>query len=368
MKWIGFLFALGLLSFVSCNSASEPSVPSGEKKTYFTNPIRANGADPWVIRLDGKYYFSECDGHSKVFLHEFDKISEMPYSQGRLVYDFSTDYPRGNALWGPHINKVNGEWYIYFCAQTEPSIGTWRQRMWVLRSTTDSPYGPYENCGEVLDSDDTAWAIDGSILQRTDGSLFFVWAGMSQEDIRHGVVRTMTYMAHMKDPMRIDRSTITIISAPTEPWETSVKPIQEGQRPLYVDRGGKTIIMFSANASWTDEYCLGSLTNEDGNYLNPASWRKSKQPLFQKTALVFGPGAGSYVKSLDGKEDWIIYHAARYPGSGWDRDIRAQRFRFDTKDNPIFDEPIAPGIKMEVPSGEGKRSGQIFRSPTKTEL
>ena len=110
--------------------------------------------------------------------------------------------------------------------------------------------------------------------------------------------------------------------------------------------------MYSANASWTDEYCLGSLTNTDGNFLNPGSWIKSAEPLFKKTTSVFGPGGASYVKSPDDTEDWIIYHAAKKQGSGWDRWIRAQKFSWKTTGDPFFGEPVGEGVQLVVPSGE----------------
>lgn len=356
MRRIKVLLMCCLVLF-SCSSSSQPSdgdnnnEPQKEKR-YFTNPVRPTGADPWVIQDNGKYYFSESNGNNLIYIHEFTKISEMSDTDPKLVYDSSTASIKMNALWGPHINKVNGEWYIYFCAQIDNDPAFNSQRMWVLKSSTNSPYGPYELKGEVLNSDNTEWAIDGSVLQKSNGELYFVWSGISKEDIENGSLHQKSYIAKMIDPTKIDRSTITLISEPSEPWETSVRPIQEGQRPLYVDKEGKTIVMFSANASWTDEYCLGSLTNTDGNFLNPSSWTKSKNPLFKKTENVFGPGGASYVKSRDGKEDWIIYHAAQSKGSGWNRNIRAQKFIFDENNNPLFGEPVEPGKKIEVPSGE----------------
>ena len=354
------MFAFCLLS--SCSDEDHWLDGYGEEETpqennnkpakYFTNPVRPVGADPWVIREDAKYYFSESDGGTHIYVHEFDKISEMSQSQGKLVHTTNLDPNlKLNSTWGPHINKINGQWYIYFCATTNPKGGSATQRMWVLQS--GSPFGPYENKGEVLDSKNTEWAIDGSVLVRENGDLYFVWSGISKEDTQPGGSwMQRSFIAKMLDPTRIDRNTITEISQPTEVWEQRGAPIQEGQRPLYVDHNGKTIVMYSASASWTDDYCLGSLTNTDGDFLNPSSWVKSKEPLFQKTEAVWGPGGASYVKSVDGKEDWIIYHAAREKGSGWQRSIRAQKFTFDKENNPIFGDPIAPGVKMQVPSGE----------------
>lgn len=356
-----FLFAC------SCNGSPSPFGTSNDNvsvrenveagvaaptQRYLVNPVRTTGADPWVIQNGGKYYFSESDGGCKVYIAEFGKLSEMSKAQSKLVYDASQAKLKLNCLWGPHLNKINGTWYIYFCAQKNIDNKFTSQRMWVLKSSTDSPYGPYENMGEVLDSDNQDWAIDGSVLQKKNGELYFVWSGISKADIANGSLKQMSYIARMKDPTRIDRKTITLMSKPTEPWETSVRPIQEGQRPLYVDNNGKTIVMYSANASWTDEYCLGSLTNVDGDFLNPSSWTKSATPVFHKTSTVFGPGGASYVKSVDGKENWIIYHAAKHKGGGWDRNIRAQKFTFDKDNNPVFGLPVDAGVKMAVPSGE----------------
>ena len=320
---------------------------------YFTNPIRPYGADPWVIQTDGKYYFSESNGISLIVVHEFDKLSDLARpTKSQRVYDSSTTGIKLGDLWGPHINKINGEWYIYFCAHTTDHEGLSYQRMWVLKSTTDSPFGPYRNMGEVLNSNNRDWAIDGSVLQRANGDLYFVWSGISKVDIANDSYIQRTYIAKMLSPTRIDRSTITVISSPTNRWEKFGAPIQEGQRPLYIDKDGKSIIMYSASFSGTDDYCLGSLTNVDGDFLNPESWKKSSKPVFRKTDKVFGPGGASYVKSPDGKENWIIYHAAQKKGSGWARNIRMQKFTFDENNNPVFGKPIAPGVQIPVPSGD----------------
>lgn len=341
------------LSLVSCGSSAQdqpegPSQPEQPSVRYFQNPIKYDGADPWMVKHNGTYYLSESDGNTKIYVLESSTITQMGYAKSTLVYDFVKQATGKNSVWGPHLNYVKGKWYIYYCGQAKTDDQFTSQRMWAMRSTTDSPYGPYEEMGEVLDSNDTEWAIDGSVLQRANGDLYFVWSGIKDLSSLH----QHSFIAKMTSPTRIDRSTIVNISSPVEVWETSVRPIQEGQRPLVVDKEGKTIVMFSANASWTDEYCLGSLTNTDGNFLNPESWVKSKTPVFQKTNSIFGPGGASYVKSPDGTEDWIVYHSAKKQGAGWDRSIRTQKFTWDTHGNPVFGEPVGDGVKLPVPSGE----------------
>ena len=59
----------------------------------------------------------------------------------------------------------------------------------------------------------------------------------------------------------------------------------------------------------------------------------------------------SFVKSPDGKEDWIVYHAAKRKGGGWNRDMRTQRFDWKADNTPDFGQPVAPGVELEYPSG-----------------
>ena len=98
------------------------------------------------------------------------------------------------------------------------------------------------------------------------------------------------------------------------------------------------------------------LVNSDGNYLNAASWTKQTQPVFKTmtstNGSVYGPGHCSLSQSLDGTEDWIFYHAAKTSGSGWDRDVRMQKFTWDPNGYPNFGEPIPAGIAINNPAGD----------------
>ena len=332
------------------NTENANDVDNENKREYFSNPIKENGADPWMIFHKGAYYYSESDGSGSIYITKSSGITNIELARPKLVWNSKTNEKKDTVftIWGPHLNYLQGNWYIYFAAQKVYDPEFLHQRMWVLRADSQDPLGNYSMVGEVLNSNNTEWAIDGSVLERANGDLYFVWSGIEDTTTLH----QHSYIARMIDPTLIDTLTITKISSPTESWETSVRPIQEGQRPLYVDWDNKTIIMYSANASWTEDYCLASLTNETGCFLDPSSWVKSEAPLFQKNASVFGPGGASYVKSPDSTEDWIIYHAQKYQGSGWERNIRTQKFSFDENKQPVFGEPVQEGISLVKPSGE----------------
>ncbi len=138
------------------------------------------------------------------------------------------------------------------------------------------------------------------------------------------------------------------IVSPDEAWERRGGPDFVTEGPEVLKKNGKIHIIYSASASWTDDYALGMVTFQGGDVMDPKAWVK-KGPVFSKTAAVFGPGHCSFTTSPDGTEDWIIYHAAVSPGAGWNRNIRAQKFTWDDTDSPLFGTPIEAGVPLTVP-------------------
>jgi hypothetical protein len=48
----------------------------------------------------------------------------------------------------------------------------------------------------------------------------------------------------------------------------------------------------------------------------------------------------------------MVYHSARFKGSGWDRVIDAQRFTFAKDGSPLFGRPVSPTTAQRLPSGQ----------------
>lgn len=110
-----------------------------------------------------------------------------------------------------------------------------------------------------------------------------------------------------------------------------------------VATGEKKIIwlVYSASGSWDNDYALGLMTLDVADDpLEKANWQKEPEPIFQQTNTVYGPGHNGFAKSKDGSEDWLIYHAARWDHSGWDRSIRLQKFGWDQEDKVLLEAPL----------------------------
>lgn len=311
----------------------------------FANPIvtSRDAPDPWVIRKDGFYYFTATTGGS-IYVWKSPTLTGIDSGLKATVWSPPSFGATSRNVWAPELHFLNGKWYIYFAADDGDNRN---HRMYVLEAATYDPQGAYIMRGKISAPTDR-WAIDGTVFQKPDGSLYFLWSGW--EGFTDGIAQNI-YIAPMSNPFTITGERV-LISAPPPSRDTWQWWINEA--PQVITREGKTFVVFSANGSFTSRYCLGIVMNTDGDLLNPASWVKSTEPVFQSIAGVYGPGHNSFTKSPDGTEDWFVYHATNNETDGWNnRRPRAQKLAWNTQTGvPLFGYPVSPFTMLEVPAGE----------------
>ncbi|HVK57736.1 MAG TPA: glycoside hydrolase family 43 protein [Candidatus Kapabacteria bacterium] len=324
--------------------ASDAHELDAAKAIGFANPVIANGADPWVIRWKENYYLSQSRRGASIWVNRSKTLSGIGTNNWVNVWSPPQRTPYSRNVWAPELHYLRGNWFIYFAADDGTNAN---HRMHVLQGTSQNPQDPFVFKGKISAPTDR-WAIDGTVLKMPGDMLYFVWSGW--EGMRDGAQNI--YIAPMSDPLTISGERICI-SRPEFEWEKQGWPdVNEGPEPLW--NGDLLFLIYSASGSWTDHYSLGQLTWTGGDPLDSRSWVKKSEPVFAATDSVFGPGHCSFVKSPDGKEDWILYHSAQAKGSGWRRQINMKRFTWRSDGSPDFGEPIAPGVAMDFPSGEVK--------------
>jgi GH43 family beta-xylosidase len=307
----------------------------------FTNPIVSNGADPWVVFQNGYYYFTDTTGWDVEVRRSTRLAGTNGIGNAVLVSTFVPPAPYNQDVWAPELHTIQGTNYIYYAADDGANS---HHRMFA--AVQHGQTATFDFLGKVYDVTTDRWAIDGTVFEADNGALYFIWSGWpgSTDGLQN------LYIAPMINPWIISGPRV-LLSTPQHSWESW---IQEG--PEILKHNGKTFLVYAANESWTDKECLGMLVNSDGNYLNASSWTKLTQPVFQTVTgtngSVYGPGHCSFSQSLDGLEDWIFYHAAKTSGSGWDRNVRMQRFTWDTNGYPSLSQPIPAGIPINYPSGD----------------
>ena len=267
--------------------------------------------------------------------------------------------PCSREVWAPELHFLDGRWYVYVAASDGQNRN---HRMWALQSEGSDPLGKYSVHGPLYTGDhpetgaDNRWAIDGTILEQ-EGKRYFLWSGW--EDTRD---RQWLYIAPMKDPLTIAGKRVRLCANDDYLWER-VGETAAGrglhEAPQVLQRNGRTFVVYSCSASWQPTYKLGLLAlRPGGDPLNPSDWTKHPQPVFQPNHTTYGVGHGCFVKSPDGTEDWILYHAKMDRQDGWRRAIHAQPFRWTQEGLPDFGSPL-PVIQPAPAAGRRRlRTGR----------
>lgn len=324
----------------------EPLWRGDEPMGNFFNVISQSGADPWMYKhADDRYYYTKTTG-GDVTLKRASTLTGIEAGEIKVIWWPSGETAGFRDIWAPEIHYIDQKWYVYFAALS-PEYKS--HRMYVLENDSQDPFsGSWEFKGQITDQTNKT-AIDGTVFENR-GTKYFVWSGW-EGDVN---ISQNIYIATMSNPWTINSERIEI-SRPEHAWETNHRPyINEG--PQFIVKNETINLVYSASGSWTDDYSLGLITaNHSADLMNPASWLKRDQPIFKSANGLYGPGHHSFTQSPDGTEDWIVYHTAKWKGSGWTRLVRAQSFIWNEDDTPDLGEPVDPNQLIPTPAGEEVR-------------
>ncbi|MDB4908551.1 MAG: glycoside hydrolase family 43 [Gemmatimonadetes bacterium] len=330
-------------------SSSDPVVPA---QCTFTNPV-AVGADPWVVRQDGMYYFiqSRNDG---IWISKSSKLTDVVVAAPTQIWSAPATGWNHTNIWAPELHYIDGRWYVYYAGgESGPPYLT--QHAGVLQSAGSDAMGPYVDKGMLYTGDSVGtgqgnrWAIDLTTAQ-VGSRRYAVWSGWAKNATTDRTPQ-MLYIAPMENPYTISANRV-LLSAPTESWEKGTElDLQEG--PEFLQHGSDVFLLYSTRESWLKEYRLGQLRLQSAaaDPLNAANWTKSG-PVFTGNTGVFGVGHASFTTSEDNSESWIVYHSKVAEAPGWDRVVRMQKFTWSASGTPVFGDPTPTLQKVARPSGE----------------
>lgn len=328
--------ALILGAFAGSLRADEPAT--------FHNPLKRDGADPWLVHHDGWYYLSTTSAVD-VRIRRARRLADLKDAPDQVVW--KDNHPeRSRDIWAAEFHRLDSgdgpRWYLYYTA-SDGQDDT-HHRLYVAESEGDSPLGPYHFKAKLrTDPDDARYAIDGTVLKRPDGALFFLWCG------RPSPAGQGLYISRMSNPWTLEGPRRYL---PADGFGCDA--VREG--PETLQRHGKIYLIYSTCPADTPDYKLGMLiADADANLMDPASWVQHPDPVFTRAddRGVYGPGHNSFFRSPDGTEDWIAYHAKSGTARTFaDRSTRAQRFRWTPAGLPDFGRPLPLDAPIPAPSGE----------------
>ncbi|MEH7333919.1 family 43 glycosylhydrolase [Neobacillus drentensis] len=318
------------MSIARSDFMKEMGVTSSSVYDKFNNPLY-QGQDPFVTYKDGFYYFvssSNLDSNNKVYVSKSRTLTDQ--GEKVMVFDSKGTQTR---IFAPEIFFFNGKWYIYYCADLK-DYG-YKHMATVLESVTDDPQGEYVDKGAFYTGENGVYkqANDFTVFDY-NGKMYAVWGTLGAGEPAGPAI------APMDNPY-----TITA--------DRSLLPGGGGEGPRVLQRDGKVFITVSEGDYQSNNYRLSYFMNTDGDILDKDSWSR-KNDVFVATSDVSGPARAGFVKSPDGKEDWMIYHSRVYKDTSrnWWRQVNIKKFGWNEDGTPNFGEPVSPYKWQELPSGD----------------
>ena len=308
-------------------------------KRQFPNPLVEQRADPWIYKhTDGYYYFTaSVPAYDCIELRRARSIEELGTAEPTIIWSKHVKGRMSGHIWAPELHYIDGKWYIYFAAGGSDEYETdWEIRMYVLENDAESPLEPTWVEKGQLRTDLDSFSLDATSFEHR-GVRYLVWAQFKQDD-------SNLYIAEMSDPWTI-RGEQVLLSKPEYPWEIIGHRVNEG--PAVLKKNGKIFISYSASAT-DSNYCMGLLSALDNSdLLDPNSWTKSPEPVFQTSeeSGQYGPGHNCFTISEDGLTDILIYHSRDYkeivgdPLNDPNRHARAKVLDWNEEGFPVFGEP-----------------------------
>ncbi|GGJ29106.1 glycoside hydrolase family 43 protein [Deinococcus roseus] len=309
----------------------------------FPNPLVEQRADPWVyLHTDGYYYFTgSVPEYDRIELRRAKRLQDLGNAETVVAWRKYETGPLSANIWAPELHFIEGKWYIYFAAArtTETRDGLFDHRIFVLENASANPLeGEWLEKGQLK----TRWesfALDATTFEHL-GRRYLVWAQKDPQIFGNSNL----YISEMANPWTLQGPQV-MLTTPEHPWEVIGFLVNEGAAVL--KRNGKIFITFSASAT-DHHYCMGLLTaDENADLLDPASWSKSQEPVFQTSEAnqQYGPGHNSFTTLPDG-QDVLIFHARSYKDIVGDplydpnRHARAQVFGYGEDGAPVFGVPL----------------------------
>jgi beta-xylosidase len=314
-------------------------------KSTHANPVYGSYfADPFVWKCGGVYYAIgtgslEANGQTvgKIFpvLHSED-FFQWTFASNALI---RPDPALGENFWAPEVAFFDDKFYLYY------SVGHGDKNHHLRVAISDSPQGPYRDCGKpLLDPRGCPFAIDPHPFQDDDGRWYLFYARDFLDISPKGRAGTALMVAPMKSMTELESEGQVVVRARSD-WQRF-----QADRPMY-DRlwdwhtiegpfvrkhEGRYFCFYSGgrweNESYGVDYCSSELVmgpySDAGNESGPRVLRTVPQQ-------VIGPGHNSIITSPE-ETEYIVYHA-------WDRNGKARQMCMDrlvwTEDGPRCDGP-----------------------------
>ncbi|MDA3962360.1 MAG: glycoside hydrolase family 43 protein [Planctomycetota bacterium] len=268
----------------------------------WSNPIiDGNLADPFILNADGRYWLIAtavaADGRY-LPIYVSDNCQDWKFVRGAVERGAPGAWNRYN-FWAPEILHYQGQYWLYYTAKPTNDDNNAGNRVGL--AVSDSPAGPYQDCGVLVDHA----SLDASPFCDADGQLWLYYV------TDHGSLREYApgkiWVDRLLSPSQVADEAKLIVER--HGW-------QEGP-VLWPDERGRYRLTFSLGCWKDDSYHVAQAVADrpDGPFV------ESDSIILRSSATVKGPGHHNFFTGPDGAT-WIVYH-------GWDLEMTGRKPRID---------------------------------------
>ena len=315
-----FLLCLPLVFAVAifARAQSEPATPA--QPTTFSNPVfKAYLADPFCLLHDGTYYAVGTGKGETGDTHGYAKVVPMLRSKDLQNWEQlgpvlvpPTDEVGGH-YWAPELAYNDGTFYLYYHANGN------QHGFHIRVATSRTPEGPYKDTGVPLtDVARNNFAIDSTTFRDDDGQWYMFYATDFFDHDTTIFRGTALVVDKMKSMIELTGHPQTVMRAHWQ-WQVYQRDRLMGgvradwytlEGPSVIKHAGKYYCFYSGGNYHNDTYGVDYLVADHptGPWQEAGRFR-GPQIMRSVPGKVIGPGHNGLVKSLDGKQDYILYHA-----------------------------------------------------------
>ena len=121
----------------------------------YPNPFILERADPYVIKHDGKYYFTASypafgsveKGYDRIILRESDTLLGLASAEEKTIWKAHDDGIMARHIWAPEVHYILDKWYCFFAAGEKDEI--WNIRPFVLVCDGDPMKDDWTELGKM---------------------------------------------------------------------------------------------------------------------------------------------------------------------------------------------------------------------------
>ena len=355
-----FLLVIFLIGLLTKATSAQTQAKRIEK--VYTNPLKVQLGDPFVLFAKGTYYMYGTGKASDRGFSAYSSKDLVNWKPEGQVYAYNNkngwsdpNTPWDGAYWAPEVYEVKGKFYLFYSAQWKVNPAKEMENFKIGVAVSDKPTGPFVDLSPKPLFDPGYPIIDANVFFDSDGKSYLYYSRAAykhpveseianqarksgkykeiEESWVYGVELKPDFSGVKGEPVLVLRPPVKLKDKQAA-WESlSVTTGEVSRRwtegSTTFKKDGIYYIMYSANHFGGEHYAVGYATSRSP--LGPYK-KADENPILHKNTnkggIVSGTGHNSIVYSPDGKEMYCVYHG-RTTTTGSERVVFIDRMKVE---------------------------------------